>query len=62
MRASVSFAEVVRVVLPLSSVDGMVATLTAYSDDSGTHGDSEVVVMGGLIGSEKHRLPFETVL
>ena len=33
--------------------------LTAYFDDSGTHGGSQVVVMGGVIGSEKHWLPFE---
>lgn len=41
-----------RVILPFGSPDGAICMLTAYFDDSGTHGSSDVVLWGGVFGHQ----------
>src|SRR5947209_3862900 len=45
--------------LPTGEREGLLMLLRAYFDDSGTHGNSEVVVMGGLIGTVEQWDRFE---
>lgn len=52
MTAPVSIAEFARVVLPWDKLDGGIAMLTAYFDDSGTHTSSDAVVVAGVIGNQ----------
>jgi Protein of unknown function (DUF3800) len=40
------------IVLPWGAQDGAILMLTVYFDDSGTHGTSDVVVVGGLLGNQ----------
>jgi hypothetical protein len=47
------------VILPTGEREGIYMMLRAYFDDSGSHGNSEVVVMGGLIGSVEQWERFE---
>lgn len=51
MRQYIPIKEFARVILPTGAKEGTLAMLKAYFDDSGTHAGSNVVVMGGLIGS-----------
>lgn len=46
----VSVWEFSKIVLPYGRTDGWLCMLRAYLDDSGTHKDAPVVVIGGLIG------------
>lgn len=57
--SNLSIRDIARVVLPRSSRDGGLFMLSAYFDDSGTHLGSEIVVVGGLLGTEAQWLPFE---
>jgi hypothetical protein len=43
----------------LGQQEPWLAVLWAYFDDSGTHSDSEVVVVGGLLGTERQWVHFE---
>ncbi len=52
MNAPVSMRELFRVLLPRDQPNGWLAMLTAYFDDSGTHGRSNVVLVGGIFGTE----------
>ena len=45
--------ELTRFLHPLDSTQRMVCVLRAYFDDSGTHRDSRVVVIGGCVAREK---------
>jgi hypothetical protein len=45
--------------LPTGEREGILAILRAYVDDAGTHDDSNVTVMGGLIGTVDQWLQFE---
>src|SRR6516162_3543605 len=51
MSAIVSIRELAGVALPTGAHDGVFVMIRAYFDDSGTHDNSAVTVMGGLIGS-----------
>lgn len=59
MSALPAFGDVARALLPRSSRGGLIIVLSAYFDDSGTHGDSEIVVMAGFIGTEDQWKPFD---
>jgi hypothetical protein len=48
-----------RVLLPRSSMDGALAMLTAYFDDTGAHDESPLVGFAGLIGAEVQWSAFE---
>ncbi len=53
-------AQVARVILPGIAGEGDAIIMSmGYFDDSGTHGSSEVVVWGGLMGTESQWLKFE---
>jgi Protein of unknown function (DUF3800) len=54
-----TFVDVARLLLPRSSREGVIVVLSAYFDDSGTHSDSDVVVMAGFIGTEDQWEPFD---
>ncbi len=51
MNAPVPMADLFRVLLPRDCPEGWLAMLSAYFDDSGTHG-GQIVLMGGLSGTE----------
>ncbi|MGB2731183.1 MAG: DUF3800 domain-containing protein [Methylovirgula sp.] len=44
--------ELFRALLPLDCTNGWLAMLNSYFDDSGTHDDSEIVVVAGIFGTE----------
>lgn len=46
----VSIREFAQIVLPCGKTEGWLCMLRAYFDDSGTHENSPVVVIGGLLG------------
>lgn len=50
--SAVDISALARVVLPRNVKNGTLAMLSAYFDDSGTHGTSGIVVVGGLVGNE----------
>src|ERR1700722_10252329 len=45
--------------LPTGQREGILLMLRAYFDDSGTHSDSDITVMGGLIGTVDQWEKFE---
>jgi len=47
------------IALPSGSSEGVFVMLKGYFDDSGTHADSDVVVVGGLIGTVAQWQAFE---
>jgi len=56
----VSVCEFANVLFPRGrKTPGVLIMLSGYFDDSGTHGDSAVVVMGGVIGDEDQWKTFE---
>src|ERR1700730_2485527 len=59
MSAPPAFVDVARALLPPSSCGGLIIVLSAYFDDSGTNGDSEIVVMAGFIGTAEQWKPFD---
>jgi len=52
MSAPLPFREFAAVCLPPGRRDGCLCMLAAYFDDSGTHGTSKVVVLGGVFGNQ----------
>jgi hypothetical protein len=52
MSAFVSIRELFSLLLPQVEHRGAIAMINAYFDDSGTHADSGVVVMAGIVGTE----------
>src|SRR5437588_11737895 len=60
MSADWGVAQIARVILPrvAGGSDAIIMSM-GYFDDSGTHGSSEVVVWGGLMGTESQWLKFE---
>ena len=59
IQSVVSFAEICRELLPRPSCEGCIAVLTVYFDDSGTHDDSEIIVMAGFLGTESQWAAFD---
>jgi hypothetical protein len=60
MNAAWGVAQIARVILPRMAGGGDAIIMSmGYFDDSGTHGSSEVVVWGGLMGTESQWLKFE---
>ena len=52
MNAPVPISDLFRVLLPRDHPNGWLAMITAYVDDSGTHGGSKIVLVAGLFGTE----------
>jgi hypothetical protein len=59
MSAYLPIRELVSVTFPTGRPEGALLMLRAYFDDSGSHPDSEVVVVGGLIGNPAQWDEFE---
>lgn len=59
MGAGLSVAELAGLVFSRAKPKGVLAVLTAYFDDSGTHNASKVVLIGGLLGSDAQWLAYE---
>ena len=51
MSVYLSVRELAGLALPTGKPDGMFVMLRAYFDDSGSHADSEIVAIGGLVGT-----------
>jgi hypothetical protein len=51
-RTHVSIAEMFKLLLPLECPNGWLGMLRPYLDDSGTHEQSDIVVVAGIIGTE----------
>lgn len=50
MHGHISIRDFAGVVLSSGATDGILCMLKAYFDDSGTHGDSDIVLMAGVFG------------
>jgi hypothetical protein len=59
MSAFLPIRELAGICLPSGIREGLFVMLRAYFDDSGTHDDSEIVAVGGLIGTTKQWEDFE---
>jgi hypothetical protein len=55
-----SIAELARVIHPSTSRHRGMALLSAYFDESGTHGNSDIIMIAGLLGSADQWAAFET--
>jgi hypothetical protein len=55
-----SIRELAALALPTGAEEGVLMLLKAYFDDAGSHSDSDVVVIGGLIGTIPQWTAFET--
>jgi hypothetical protein len=52
MNAHVSMAELFKLLLPRDHPNGWLGMLTSYFDDSGTHEQSDIVLVAGIFGTE----------
>ena len=59
MSAYLSIRELAGAALPTGKPDGVFVMLRAYFDDSGSHADSEIVAIGGLVGTTAQWEEFE---
>ena len=60
MSAYLPIRELATAILPTGHREGFLMLIRAYFDDSGTHANSDVVVLGGLLGSVDQWTQFET--